>query len=290
MLTTDSECEQIQCSGTPQEQGLELIGPEEIRLAEQMQLDIEPVNLYAFLPGLFYCSNQHISVDAILIEVTQNEMLGMTLTSFRPEDVRTFDVTKGLIADAMGKMISVPVSLSTLGRFDAAAAYERTSEGRGKVPKQAQQGISAYPPEIDAALRLAKMVALKELKQAYLTGTVLARRLKTLLEDIEQKGLMPRCRIYVRNRKYPSGKVIESKYRTLDSILQLNSGSGLDCPEDVDVSLELSKLSFSRLGVVNKEVGIEEAIVESYQFMAKELGDVSSKERVIELVFSGASH
>jgi hypothetical protein len=255
-----------------------------------MKLDIEPVNLYAFLPGLFYCSNHQSSVDAVLIEVTQRDMLGMTLTSFRPENVRTLDVRKEPIDDGKGKKTSQFANQTPLHGHDAFSIRQRVSTSKSTPSWPAQQKTPTHPPEIDAALRLAEVFALEELKQTYLSWTVLSDRLTRLLDDIERRGLKPRYRIYVRNRKYPEGRVIEARYRTLENILRLDSGSGLECPEDIDVSLELSMLSFSSLGAVNKEVGVEEAIIESYEFMLSEFGDVVPKERIMEFMVSGAGN
>ena len=74
-------------------------------------------NLFAFLPGLFYCSAQQTSVDGVLIEVSHKEIAGVMLPSFRPEDVRTFDVGKGITFDENGNIEPVEITLDTLGSF-----------------------------------------------------------------------------------------------------------------------------------------------------------------------------
>ena len=74
-------------------------------------------NLYAFLPGLFYCSSQQTSVDAVLIEVTHKSVSGVMIPSFRPEDVRTFDVGSGITFDERGQIRPVEITIDTLGSF-----------------------------------------------------------------------------------------------------------------------------------------------------------------------------
>lgn len=289
-LTEDSECEQIQPSSTGEESGLHLVGPDELQPSRFMRLDIEPVNLYAFLPGLFYVSNERTSVDAVLIEVTQSDMLGMTLSSFRPESVRTFDVTENPATDGRGKNTSVPTGSTALDRLNMDLTRPKTGSARERTTGSIPQRNPAYSVEIDTALRLGRTVKLEELKRVYFSGVVVPTRFAVLLADIEFKGLKPRYRVYVRNRKYPSGKVIDARYLTLDNILYLNSETGLECPEDIDVSTELSGLTFSSLGTVNKEVSIEEAIMEYYEFMLSEFGNASSSRRIAELVLSEAGN
>lgn len=283
-LIEDSECRLIQSSASQRELGPELAAPDQLRPDQSMKLEIEPMNLYAFLPGLFYVSNERTSVDAVLIEVSQDEMFGTSLTSFRPEGVRTLHSNEGLTSGTRRNPSRSSAASPLPERPDTGIVSQQTGSTWGGMSRQTQQRSLSRAAEIDAALRLSRTMPLEELRQAYLFRTVIPIRLEALMGEIELEGVTPRHRIYIRNRKYPSGKVIEAKYRTLDNILQLNSETGLECPEDIDVSTELSELTFSSLGIVNREVSIEEAIIEISELMLSELGHESSRNKIIGLI------
>jgi hypothetical protein len=97
--------------------------PEDVLLQAMMESS-EYVSLYAFLPGLFFCSIQNTSVDAILVEVIQKEMLGMTLGSFRSESVRTFEIRNGLAVDESGNIYGIEMSMETIGKFATGISTE----------------------------------------------------------------------------------------------------------------------------------------------------------------------
>ena len=227
--------------------------------------DAAQSNLYAFLPGLFYCSAQQTSVDAVLIEVTERIISGVTLPSFRPEDVRTFDVTGGIVLDENGKIKPVEMTLDTLGGFGAESFLK-------------DSGIShdtfSYKREVQIASSLAGKIPLSDLKRAYVSSSFLQTRLKKLLDDIEFYELKPRNRIYVRNTKHPYGTVVEALYSD-----EQESTTSISLPDEIDLGEHVSKLSFSKLVDEGEETNVTGAIRDMRSFIESELqGNVSSQD------------
>ncbi len=256
-------------------------------LVQAMMESSEYASLYAFLPGLFYCSIQNTSVDAILVEVIQKEMLGMTLGSFRPESVRTFDIRNGLAVDESGKIHGIEMSMETIGKFATGISTEIANAldpGFDKAKTQLLKEV-AYSREIEIAGCLAEMLPLSDLKRAYLSGAILTGQLMMLLQDIETHGFRPRYRIYVKNHKHPEGKVVEVRYRGLEGVSGTHSRLGIDCPQEVDLGMELMRLSFARLIGDGKEVNIEEAILDTLELFHTKLSASPTKNQVIDLIF-----
>lgn len=210
-------------------------------------------NLYAFLPGLFYCSAQQTSVDGVLIEVSQKEIAGVMLPSFRPEDVRTFDVGKGIKFDKEGKVRPIEITQETLGSFEVEAFLSDTGLNDESLN---------HRKEIQIASKIAERIPLSELKNAYVSSSFLQARITRLLDDIEFFGLSPRMRIYVRNSKYPYGSVIDVKYRGLEDEIEIDTGIGIKCPDNPNLEDELSNLSFSKLVDSGVETDVERAILD----------------------------
>lgn len=222
-------------------------------------------NLYAFLPGLFYCSAQQTSVDAVLIEVTERIISGVTLPSFRPEDVRTFDVAGGIVLSENGKIKPVEMTLDTLGSFGAESFLK-------------DSGITHdtfnYKREVQIASSLAEKIPLSELKRAYVSSSFLQTRLKRLLDDLEFYELKPRNRIYVRNTKHPYGTVNEVLYSD-----EQESTISISFPDEIDFGEHVSKLSFSKLVDEGEETNVTGAIRDMRSFIESELqGNVSSQD------------
>lgn len=263
----------LQASGGESEEG-PVPETEEIDfLVMKMGEDFEPKNLYAFLPGIFYCSSQQTSVDAIVIEVTQQQKFGMTLSSFKPEDVRPLDLTQGMMLDEKGFGKSIQLSVDTLGSFHA----ESFLKDSGISTEELQ-----YCREIELANQMAQWLTLPVLKQAYAASSFLQTRLTKLLDDIEFFGLLPRRRIYVRNERYPFGSIIETKYQGLDTILTLGDETGIACPDSVDLELELKTLTFSKMLGIGTETDIEAAIVDLFLLINQGLGGEISKDEVLK--------
>jgi len=269
----------LQASSNESERGPIIDNTESDFLLTIMGENFEANNLYAFLPGIFYCSSQQTSVDAVLIEVTQQQKFGMTLSSFKPEDVRPLDLSQGMMLDEKGFGKSIQLTVETLGSFHSESFLK-------------DSGISAseiqYCREIELANRLSQWLTLPVLKQAYATSSFLQTRLMKLLDDIEFFGLFPRRRIYVRNEKHPYGSIIETKYRGLDSILTLSDTTGIACPYEVDLEMELKALTFSKMLGIGTETDIEAAIIDLFSLISEELQLKTSKEEVLRQ-FTGRS-
>jgi hypothetical protein len=233
-------------------------------------------NLYAFLPGLFYCSSQQTSVDGVLIEVSQKEIAGVMLPSFRPEDVRTFDVDKGITFDEIGGITPVELTLDTLGSFGVESFLKDSG---------LKHETFNYKREMEIAARLAEMIPLSEMKKAYVASSFLQTRMTKLLDDIEFFGLSPRERIYVRNMKHPYGTVIDVKYRGLEDEIEIDSGFGIKCPEDPDLEKELGKLSFSKLVDSGVEIDVESAILDMLLYIRFEFEGSVSRKDVLRALF-----
>ena len=248
----------------------------------------DSTNLYAFLPGLFYCSKQNTTVDAILVEVAEKNIFGMTLASFRPESVRSFDIRSGLAVDDSGEIRSVEMSMDTIGKFTTGLSEKIAESLKPTLDITGTLSLNdvAYTREEEIAERLAGMLHLDDLKRAYVSGAILIGQVMTLLHDIEAHGLRPRHRIYVKNQKYPEGKVVEVRYRAIDGIMEFGFRSGVDCPDEVELGLELMKLSFACLVGNGKEVDIEEAIIDTVELFLTKLSARPSKDRVMELIFT----
>jgi hypothetical protein len=232
--------------------------------------------LYAFLPGLFYCSSQQTSVDGVLIEVTQKEISGVVLPSFRPEDVRTFDVGKGIVFDENGKIQPVEITRDTLGGFGVESFLRDSGLTHETVN---------YKREMQIASQLAEMVPVSELKKAYVTSSFLQTRLIKLLDDIEFFGLTPRKRVYVRNMRHPYGTVIEVKYRGLEDEIEIETGAGIICPNDPKLQAELGGLSFSKLVDSGVEIDVERAILDMLLYIRFEFEGSTSHSDVLQALF-----
>ncbi len=270
--------EALQASGSTVEEGARIENGGQGFVYSTIKRDNEANNLYSFLPGIFYCSSQQTSVDAILIEVTQQQRFGMTLSSFRPEDVRALDLTYGMMLDEKGYGKSVQLTLDTLGSFHAQSFMKDT----GIAPEDIE-----FSREIELASRLTQWLTLPILKHAYATSSFLQTRIMKLLDDIEFYGLLPRKRIYVRNEKHPYGTVVETKYHGLDNILNLGTDWGVACPDEIDLELELKLLTFSKALGIGTETDVEGAIMDMFQMIVEELNGQTSKDEVLEKFTTG---
>lgn len=241
-------------------------------LITNMGENYESKNLYAFIPGIFYCSSQQTSVDAVLIEVTQSQRFGMTLSSFKPEDVRPLDLTQGMMLDEKGFGKSIQLTIDTLGSFHSESFLKDSGISQDDVQ---------YCREIELANRLSQWLTLPVLKQAYAASSFLQTRLMKLLDDIEFFGLLPRHRIYVRNEMHPYGSIIETKYQGLDNILDLSNRRGVACPDEIDLEMQLNTLTFSKMLGIGTETDIEGAIMDLISLIVEELEGNISKEDVL---------
>ncbi|TFF94335.1 hypothetical protein EU546_05030 [Candidatus Thorarchaeota archaeon] len=255
------------------------------RLLESMEMHTENPQLHAFLPGRFYCSRHMTSVDGVLIEVDQQDILGMTLTTFRPEDVHSFDVETGLIVDNNGEPRKVKMNLDALGKFRANLLQEIEEETDVVIGASSLAEID-YRYEVDLAAILADRVQFENLKGAYVSGASVAGRIMNLYDDVEKHGLEPVNRIYLRNNKHPRGTIVDISYRSLEGILELTDWRGIECPNEMDLGLTLRCLSFSKLAGDGEEVDIEQAILETYAFMEAQIGVRPSLEQIVTLLFS----
>jgi len=236
----------------------------------------EPGNLYAFLPGLFYCSAQQTSVDAVLIEVTHKNLSGVMLPSFRPEDVRTFDVQEGISLDVNGEIKQVEITVDTLGSFGVESFLK-------------DSGIDfdtfSYRREILIASYLAARIPLSDLKSAYISSSFLQSRLTKLLDDIEFFRLTPRKRVYVRNRNYPYGTVVDVKYRGLEPEGDFDTGMTLRVPDNPQLERELGKLIFSKLVDTGVEIDVERAVLDMLLYIRFQLEGSVTQQDVLKKLF-----
>jgi hypothetical protein len=233
-------------------------------------------NLYAFLPGLFYCSSQQTSVDAVLIEVTHKSVSGVMLPSFRPEDVRTFDVGAGITIDEKGQIKPVEIRIDTLGSFGVESFLKDLG---------VEEETFRYKRELQIASHLAEKIPLSELKSAYVSSSFLQTRLTKLLDDIGFYGLKPRMRIYVRNGTYPFGTVVEVRYRGLAEEVVFNSGTSIKVPDNVDLEKELSNLSFSKMVDSGVETDVEKAVLDMLLYIRFELEGSTTHQDVLKKLF-----
>ena len=232
-------------------------------------------NLYAFVPGIFYCSAQQTSVDAVLIEVTQKELFGMTISSFRPEDVRPLDIRTGMVLDESGYGKTVKLSIDTLGTFHS----ESFLKDAGITTE-----IIQYSREVELAMRLSQWMPTNVLKQAYAASSFLQARIIRLLEDIEFFGLAPRHRIYVRNEKHPFGTIVEVRYHSYDHIDEMEKKSGISCPDDKGLENEFRDLTFSKPEGLDSETDIENAVMQVLDFINKGLQEKVKKDEVLHIL------
>ncbi|MHA1959894.1 MAG: hypothetical protein ACW99U_06665 [Candidatus Thorarchaeota archaeon] len=257
-------------------------------LVHAMASSTDSLNMYALLPGLFYCSIQKTTVDAVLVEVTEKNILGMALSTFRPEGVRSFDTRSGLAVDEDGKIRQVEISMETTGKFAAGLSAEIASSLEPAMDTTGSLSLTEvmYSREIEIAGVLAQMLVLENLKRAYVSSSILTGQVMTLLHDIQTNGLKTRNRIYVKNHKYPEGEVVNVRYRTIDGDADSGIRSGIDCPEEVDLGLEIMRLPFAKLLGDGKEVDIEEAVLDTNALFRTELGSYPDKDQIMELIFS----
>lgn len=264
--------ETLIASGNEDAIGLSIDSEDQEYLIKDMCENFESKNLYAFIPGIFYCSSQQTSVDGVLIEVTHSQRFGMTLSSFKPEDVRPLDLSQGIMLDEHGFGKSIQLTVDTLGSFHSESFLKDSGISQNDVQ---------YCREIELANRLSQWLTLPILKQAYAASSFLQTRLMKLLEDIEFFGLLPRRRIYVRNEMHPYGSIIETKYQGLDNILDLNNRRGIACPDEIDLELELKSLTFSKMLGIGTETDIEGAIMDLIALITDELEGKTSKDEVL---------
>ncbi|MFW9812466.1 MAG: hypothetical protein ACFFF9_08415 [Candidatus Thorarchaeota archaeon] len=232
--------------------------------------------LYAFLPGLFYCSSQQTSVDSVLIEVSHKEISGVTLPSFRPEDVRTFDVGKGMTLSDSGNLQPIDITIDSLGSFGVESFLKDTG---------LNYEFLNFKREMQIAVHLAEMIPLANLKKAYVSSSFLRARITKLLDDIEFFGLNPRRRLYIRNDKYPYGSVIDVKYPGLGDNLDMYTGAGIICPDDPELEEEIGKLSFSKLVDSGVEIDVERAILDMLLYIRFEFEGSTSHGDVLQALF-----
>ncbi|MHA1961498.1 MAG: hypothetical protein ACW99U_14850 [Candidatus Thorarchaeota archaeon] len=287
LLTSGLEQSGISLAATSflESEGLHPNGIDEDRLVATLADGIEKPTLYAFLPGLFYSAVHESSVDAVLIEVTKKSLHGQDIASFRPEDVRSFDVGTGIVFNEDGNLDTVEMSMDIIGGFSADVTNE-VSDSLSAHSNKSSLSTAIFDSELRVAEALASMIRLENLKKAYVVSSFLGGRLIRLLVDIEKNGLSPRFRAYVRNTKYPKGKVIEVRYRTIDSILDLDTRTGIRCPEEVDFDIDVGNLSFSRMTDGGSEVDVEESVLDLYSFIRSQVGAKIDLDRIVKLVFS----
>ena len=266
------EDDPLMASSGTEGQGVQIDYLHSSLLVERLLDSNESPNLYAFLPGVFYCSSQQTSVDAVLIEVTQTQRFGMTLSSFRPEDVRVLDISKGFMFDEYGSGKSVQVTIDTLGSFQ----FEDFLKDSGLSTE-----VMSYSKEVELARRLSGLISFAELKKAYASSSFLRSRLVKLLDDIAFFGLAPRRRIYVRNEKHPYGSVVEVNYRGFDCVLDLGIESGISCDDEVDLEHQLNDLIFTKLMGMGIETDVEVAIMEMFQLIETGLKGKASHGEVL---------
>jgi hypothetical protein len=268
------------------EDSIEITSDESIDLIESLERDTEAPNLYAFIPGLFYCSGPRTTVDGFLVEVTQKTLMGSHLSSFKPEDIQSHDVTHARVFDSEGQIRRAEMSLDTLGKFGIEATSKISKDKQIELERAAIKDPQAGVFEMDIALRLAYTIHLETLKEAYVAGSSFSGRFIKLLQSIADEGLMPRHQLFLKNRKHPEGKVINVRYGKYDRILRLGSEQRFDCPDEMDLTVELRKLSFSKLIGRGTEVDVETAIIDMHQFIYEQLGPDPDDRKIVQLLFS----
>ena len=237
----------------------------------------EAGSLYAFLPGLFYCSSQQTSVDAVLIEVTHKSLSGVMVPSFRPEDVRTFDVGGGINLDETGQIKPGEITIDTLGSFGVESFLKDSG---------IDQETFSYKREVLIASHLAERIPLSDLKSAYISSSFLQSRITKLLDDIEFYGLKPRLRIYVRNGNHPYGTVVDVNYRGLEDVIEIDTGTSFMIPEDKKLEKELGNLTFSKLVDSGVEIDVERAVLDMLLFIRFQLEGSATHQDVLKKLFA----
>jgi len=241
------------------------------RTTPERQGESDQDNLYAFLPGLFYCSSQQTSVDAVLVEVTERNLSGVTLPSFRPEDVRTFDVEGQITLDENGEIRPIEITHEKIVSFESESFLKDSGLAHDTF---------RYKREIQIASNLAGRIPLSELKRAYVSSSFLQSKLKRLLDDIEFYELKPRNRIYLRNKKHPYGTVVEVFYGD-----EQESDTIIHFLDEIDLGEEISILSFSKLVDEGEEINVDGAIREMRSFIESELQGNISRHEVLKKLF-----
>jgi hypothetical protein len=89
----------------------------------------------------------------------------------------------------------------------------------------------------------------------------------------------------VRNRKHPYGTIVDVSYRGLEGILELHGKTGVSCPDEVDLEIELGNLTFSKTVGNLSEVDIEHAVLDMLSFVSSELNDNTDKSNILETLF-----
>ncbi|MHA1907807.1 MAG: hypothetical protein ACW98Y_10975, partial [Candidatus Thorarchaeota archaeon] len=245
--------------------------------------------LYAFLPGFFYCSKHDAMVDGVLIEVTHKEIFGQTFANFKPEFITSFDIKSALAVDKHGEVAEVEFDMSTAGRFATGVAIASFEDAMNSYQDGITQSIQdvAFSKEIQVSKNLLQLLSLNDLKRAYVSGSIVTGQLLTLLHDIEKNGLNPRNRLYVKNSKYPDGKVVDVVYQGINGILELDGLEGILIPEDMELTAEVSTLSFAKLVGWSKEVDIETGVLETQNLFRSMFGNSPSKDNILRSIFRG---
>ena len=198
------------------------------------------------------------------------------LPSFRPEDVRTFDVSGGIALDETGHMKPVEITIDTLGSFGAESFLKDSG---------IDHETFSYKKEIQIASNLAERIPLSNLKRAYVSSSFLQSRLTKLLDDLEFYGLKPRMRIYVRNRNHPYGTVVDVKYRGLEDVIEFETGMSLKVPDDAKLEKELGNLSFSKMVDSGVETDLERAVLDMLLFIRFQLEGSVTHQEVLKKLF-----
>ncbi|MFW9849585.1 MAG: hypothetical protein ACFFF4_10600 [Candidatus Thorarchaeota archaeon] len=259
---------------------------------EQFQIEFHSdQTLYAFLPGIFYCSKHNKTVDGVLIEVNHKEILEQTVPSFKPEFVTTLDIHSALAIDSDGSVREVGYDMKTVGKFATGLISTESLEflQDESIREPLSFNDAAFSEENKISKKLLKLLSPEELKQAYVSGAIVTGQLMTLLHDINSYGISPRGRIYIKNSKYPDGQVIEVEYQSLNCILDLSLDAGISIPSDLEIEHDISKLSFAKLIGCSREVDIETTILDTYYYLQGVIGLSPTKDEVLELLVGGSS-
>jgi hypothetical protein len=68
----------------------------------------------------------------------------------------------------------------------------------------------------------------------------------------------------------------------LENILDLGNLSGIACPDEIDLEMELKSLTFSKSMGVGTETDVEGAIMDLLHMITEDLEDKTSKESVLQ--------
>ncbi|MFW9919689.1 MAG: hypothetical protein ACFFED_08830 [Candidatus Thorarchaeota archaeon] len=243
--------------------------------------------LYAFLPGIFYCSKHDEIVDGVLIEVLHRNIFDQTFASFQPEYIASFDIQSGLVEDEDGEIRETGFDMALSRRFTTGINKHEFETIDADSMIQGSFRDVAYSKELDVAKRLSARLSIDDLKKAYVSDSIVMGQLITLLHDIERRKIIPRNKIYITNSHFPSGKVVDVVYKGLDIILELSDDEGILLPLNLEISAEIGSLSFAKLIGHSKEVDIERAVLDMYQCFEKEVGHNPSMDDLAHLIFGG---